>query len=359
MAAGVTGHTASRFIVNQQPSKFGGFQVDWEEKSQAIISQMGGKMRMLRMIKREDYKPVFYTLLEEFERLRGEIAHQHETPAAEKFGMRRDRIGTPPFHQTFLDREYQGYGKKLLRKQYMHYLRNLDGATSKSWSYEDSKVEVEIFRKEDVRLDPSTFPKTPPGASKSERDLATRCFKIKHPKEFQVYKRFAMLQTIERAYPSSEHPKSFFVSMKIRHLIEGKMYLMTEFLSWGVGEPTSDTFVKMPANSSVCMVHMDKLLINETLPKVAEVFDRIMKWDGGDQKNLKEMIAEFKWRLAPCMPDDRGTSSIAEWFEQSSNVSYGLEQVKYDDSQMMDLEALITGEKAKFVTAYVDGKFFV
>lgn len=188
-------------------------------------------------------------------------------------------------------------------------------------------------------------------------DKISRDYKKEHPQDFQKVKMLRMIMRIQNEFPSPKvivhnpdgtvqldgneaYLKSFYSLITIRHLINGKRYGMTQYLTWLYRDGRHNPYDRMINDSVVVMIHHDKLLMNRTLPKVAEVFDRCMRWDRQNETDLKKLVGELRGRLAHIMPDERGSSSIEEWFEQAVYESFGLPHVKYNNGKLINLEAL-------------------
>ncbi len=77
------------FIYNISPEKFGNHQKDYLDKSILNIKNISQILQKAKA-NQDDFKKLFFTLLDDLGRSRGQLAKAHKSEDAELFGVRRE-----------------------------------------------------------------------------------------------------------------------------------------------------------------------------------------------------------------------------------------------------------------------------
>lgn len=139
----------SSYMIQKNSMKYGGMQSDFTKKSEEAI-EWGLKLVTTDKKDSDDYKDLFFTLLEGFAKIRHDLAISHKTKDAKYFGRSR-MYSIGDVEMTVLGSEYNEFNKRLL---------NLFSTTLKDHIM---PLEQCVFR---LRIKCMLFRNTLPGLSK-------------------------------------------------------------------------------------------------------------------------------------------------------------------------------------------------
>jgi hypothetical protein len=392
----MTTFSPATYIIDRDPMKYGGKQEDYEKRMGALVA-LG--IKRIKETPKEESKLValFFELLKVFENERHAIALDHRTTHGAKFGTRRDLEGVYDFYHTFLDQQYTAYNTKILdmfAKHMQGMALDRKNSTKKSKKIEDtyldraSSLEIEILEGTDLDESnwrryvseeewPSTFPKDllmkrEKGQLKAVElqtiKEAMRNLKKENPKFYQRCKMSVMFKELQEEFPSpkaiyspdrsyyqldgeEKNLKSFFLLATARLKINGKMYAISQYLTWLYRDFKESPIERMKKCSTVCVIHQDNFLINELLQDIAKIFAKAVLCDKQNFDELQSLTGLFRFCFAHNMPDERGSASIGEVYE---GCIYGSKNmgVAYNKEYMVDLEALTTPLLSQFMKNY-------
>ncbi|WP_068470870.1 hypothetical protein [Candidatus Protochlamydia phocaeensis] len=383
----------SSYMTERAPDRFGGRQSDYVNRTQALIA-WGGKQ--IQQTAKDSLATLFFTLLENFQKERQAIAREHGTPYAEQFGRRRDKEGIKDFYHTYLDDIYQAYNPKIL-KLFSLTMQGMPIET-KNHAKQQKKIEntylgytssfeVEIFEIQEldslrwrIPISQEELPKDFPvnlltkreQTSLSELELQSlkNAIKLLKQNDLNLYKRLKManlLLDLQKEFPSplvkqglkgevqlignEGNLKSFFALGTSRLLVNGKMYAMTQYLTWLYRDFQQPPIDRMLKYSTVMVIHQDNFLIDETLQEIALLFANAVLCETNKLEDLQAASGLFRHYFANCMPTERGSASIGEWLEGSIYHAHGY-KIKYNKDRQIDLEALTTPLLSDFIKDY-------
>ena len=368
----------STYIIERDPTRFGGQQQAFVEASNAIVKNATDLFRNASL-SNQDLIQLFFSTLGFFGASRNSIAVSHETDSAEDFGVRRDRKEDfIPSAETCLGGPYSEYNERLLsviqkqlktmeydkadfkqtksqvsfdpclgRRSMMDYtiitpeLKNWEKVTFTDEDYERIREISEVPRAlEDDRYDRYV-------QLLGNKD-AMQKLREKSPEDYRRLKLFACFLWLRKEYPMAR--KSDWIHVTVRSLVNGKMQDLSEYLTWVYRDFENDPVDQMTGRSIVAILHQDPFLIETMLDDMAKIFKNAIEWNGKNLKDLKDQVALFRYELSHAMPFNRGGSAVAEWFERALYATHGM-KVTYNPKKMVDLEAL-TSTLKEFVDNY-------
>lgn len=382
----------SSYIVDRDPHKFGDNQEEYIRRSREVIAGAVERIRNT-VANGGDLTQLFFEILEEFCKKRGEIARDAErnrkipvlflTPQdpdkLEQFGRRRDLQGNYEFQTTVLDQSYEAYGKKLLDMfRAKLFEMEKEKVQKKTWTEESSGVksslEIEILESQTLQerqwlkvLRAEDYPAYYPlqlqdrrnqGGVLSEREKsqlreACKRLKLEHPALYQRIKISQAFRTINEDFPSPKviqeqgkapqfigregNLKSFFLLATARVDIGGKMYSTSQYLTWLYRDNKTHPFNRMVGDSKVLVLHQDRFLIPDTLNEIAAIFKRaVLSKDIG---SFSAELRRFQHLFAHDMCVERGAAALNEWY---ATAMAGARDciLEFDKNHMVDLLAI-------------------
>lgn len=384
----------STYIIDRNPGKFGGQQADFVARSRAAIAM--GLRKISETVKDEkNLTDLFFTLLNDFEALRGEIAHAHGTKDADKFGRKRAEDGVSDHYFTYLDQEYGDYGRKLLlllqghlrgmkieRKSPGREIKKIEDPTT------GSTFEIEVLDYDDLVRHhwhapiasehlPEGFPidllekkaqsQTLKPAERRKLRGAFRQFKESAPELYKRFKMNTLILQIQHDFPSPKvtqlpggghhidgeegNLKSFYVLGTARLMVGEKRFATTQYLTWLYRDFSMHPADRMLRDSTIMVIHQDVFLMQETLQEIARIFAKAVLWDRQDLNDLKRQVGLFRAYFAHNMPCERGSAAMGDWFEALLYAMHDYE-VEHEHKKMVDLETLTTPLLSVFLKNY-------
>lgn len=388
------------FLFVQDPNRFGGMQEDYLQRSARAIAEASKRIRSARENK-EDLKALFFELIADFSKIRGEIAKDHKTNQADSFGKRRDRNNNPKditqFSDIVLGEKYQKYLSKMLGVFSQHLkqmeLPRTPGKFKSEHVIKDegsclnSTYSIEVLTGAELAAKGycgDLFDVLPPSLRKEKEytlEEVQECIKIfsefkkTSPEEYhkkRVFKALMRLNSpelcpspaafgippamVRKVFPPKEadkilgNMKSLYVIGTLETEIAGKMKKMTTYLTWMYEnhewltqkDPAHHPIERMKQFSKVMILHQDYSEIQETLDVIAEAFVKAVTWERGTQsiEELKDTMALLMFLATQDMRDERGTAAENEWLEASIYGSFSDLEFSIDRAEnMVDLEA--------------------
>jgi hypothetical protein len=374
---------------------FGGLQSDYIQRAQAMIAQTEETIRD-GVENQRDLKDLFFTLLDMMGRERRQIAADHQTEAAEKFGLRRGLSNMACASSTnFSHPKYRGYKRPILDRleSFLSQMKHDDKQFIEKKEYVKaqalgrlSSIEIEILEAEDMQTErwfstpldermprwfPSKLCKPVPHSPQEEAKLLTAMSRLwkENPIQSQWLLRGYYIHTFWQFFPTYDQRKiaqtpsewiehlimrkSVLVEAKVFLEINGKMQMLYGYLTClhrDLAHPKQNTLSKMLHKANLLVLHQPQFFVEETLKDLAAVFEQIICWDRNDLTELKQQMALFRYEMA-CMPFYRGSAAISEWFEAAL---YGYHRVEYqcDKNRLTDLEIYSNPLFPDFLLAY-------
>ncbi|WP_068468993.1 hypothetical protein [Candidatus Protochlamydia phocaeensis] len=396
----------SNYILSQEPLAYGGQQGDYIQKRDAAIARQ--LIYLEKAVEEKgDLKQFFHQALSSFAQTRHELAISHGTEEGHYFGRRRwDVLGD--VSHTAISGRYGAFNSKItqflseLLKNHIPLKGRLQKNTFKtetSCLERKCSFEVEILDAQDLaereldRLIPSYIEKVQgdpnikdlpeieqadvddknyPPTLKEQKiiDAFKQNFKYVKQKHaaFYIHGKFAyILREISNSFPYSQkiltpegvqikknadYLKSLFLFGKVRLEMNGKMYALSEYVTWSHQDLRTDP-VERIKRSVVVIMHQDQFLIDETLEEIARIFEKAMQWDSstGDKQAFIQQVALIRYLFAHCMPYQRGSAAIGEWLEKLIYQAKGF-ACEHSSHTLGDMEALAAPLLPDFLKVY-------
>lgn len=374
----------SGYLFARKKSEYGGKQGDYINETQRIIKSMAEQWHQA-VSDKKDLIQLFHESLKAAGQERNRLAAKHHSPGADSFGKRSDKSetfgGSPvtplvPLYEEYNKRvlaDIQNYLKKMPHTPTHFKQTELKEADQPCLGHKAS-TEVLIMTFEDIKkyiytsLSLTDYVKlcdlcgiAP--IKETTKDFAVvaeiwkltqnkeamQTLKQKSTEEYKKLKLFTIISNIKNSM-SPHEKKTDWVLVTKRLEIEGKMYALSQYLTWLKRDLTTDPVTRMLAHSQVAIIHQDVFLIEKMLECIAKEFEKIINWNGRNQDELKDMIALFQYEFSHAMPFIRGSAAIGEWFETAMYRFHGLEE-SYNNQYHINLEALVSSLK-DFVQKY-------
>lgn len=369
----------SNYFFKRNPNKFGLHQKAYLEKVQEFVSEATRNIRQA-VEEENDLEQVFHQLLDFFGTSRHKIAMEHRTEDAELYGVRRDGAtfsGLTMF--TSLIGSYGLYNKPLLSRIQTQLgtmkrsnkgftqttLQTHGGALGRETSLEfsiltpENKMEwahdlTEDYYKKICDICEITL--------SNDSDLSQRFNQLvlneeymRRVKERSIgdYKKLKICSVINDIFTCFPGRKSDWVLTTVRCQMHGKMYALTQYLTWMYRTYNDDPVSYMITRKDptiISLVHQDVFLIKETLRDIADLFKKAIEWMGESMQELVNLVGLINYLFAHAMPFKRGSAAIGEWLESTIYSFHGLE-LKYNEEVSINMEAL-TLPLEEFINKY-------
>ncbi len=370
------------YIVQQNPSRFGGKQPDYLARANRVIDQAATRIRMVKSAG-GDLVKLFFEIIATLSRERGQIARDHGTEEARNFGRRRDQARPHAIYALPVEGYYKKYGEQMLtrlhdrvqamelketpgkfkkkecipdgcpNRQFRWDIEVLDNQdfVARGWSFQDKRplpfhVSQALTEAEAFLPDESE----PPETLKKLKNVFKK-WKTEQPELYQIMTtRLALGKFIEIEGKKSEPLNSIWIHATARGEINGKLYGLTRYLCrMNANEPLN----RMITHSKIMLIQQDVHLIEETLQEIAEIFACTVTWekDKDIPQELKSRMALLMFLASHNMRDIRGTAAENEWLESAIYRSLDMPFSK-DESCMVDLEAFANPLFSDFAKRY-------
>lgn len=369
------------YIVNREPEKYGGKQEDYVERVREIVAST---VQSFNEAKGQgwDFEQLFHDTLAALAAERVQLAEDHGTRKAELYGLRRDieEEKSPiashvPFSFTPLGHAYIEYNRQLLLKlqavlktmnhsqrEFIQKQKKIEegGALGRAFSSEYNIFSVENQAEWAAWPTYETYLKicehcevSPVEESHFSLEVFNELISDRNKvmlrklkgKDISLYKKVKLtLAIFEIRNSFNEWKKSDWLMVTQRLEVDGKMYTISEHLTWMYRDFVEDPVDHMTGKSVVSLVHQDIFLIEPMLQDMAKIFKEAMQWDGKELKSLKGRVALLEYEFAHAMPFYRGSAAISEWLESAIYAFHGY-QLSYAPDKMVNLEALTSSIK--------------
>ena len=312
--------------------RFGGQQEDYLREANQIIREAAEKISKTRQ-SAGNLTVLFFELIADFSKKRGEIAKKHGSPYADEFGTRRDQYFPGCHSKLIMQGIYKTYGDKILSffSQHLKKMEKNGKFQKKELKIEDkcdgrlTTFVIEVFTHQDLserryNREPTSFlPDYLPNEkllSITEKKEGTpqentdyrekfRQFKMKDPENYRCRKIAAAISELFTKCPSPAffgippdlvrskyskedadvilgNMKSLHVRGVLRTAVNGQNYLLTEYYTWMYENedwlkhqsPSQHPIERMKLCSKVMLLQQDEFLIQDTLNEIAKIFER-------------------------------------------------------------------------------------
>ncbi len=379
---------SSSYIISRCPYRFGNQQNNYLVKSEEAISSA---IRQIKEGNSGDLQKLFFFILDDLGQRRKAIAvdHKHRNSSKE-FGHRRDaERGLGPYSSplTGLFGFYKDYNTLILNRfheEIQHMSHDLKEFKEKERVLNDTFLGRKSSFKFQI-LERHERPEYVPNAQISARisgssnltqadiyDSKSRmqAFKEKAPKLYAQDKLWTAINELKRNHPSPQRAdlsngqldyigdtanlKSLYLYGTSRLEIDGKMYALSNYLTWLYCTCDTDPVERMKECSIVWVLHHDTFLIEKTLNDASKVFEQAVRWNQNDEsvRSLKERVGLLRYEFAHIMPFLRGSASIGEWLETALYRYHGFLSMHHNCDKMGDLEALTALTLRQFMDCY-------
>lgn len=384
----------SSYMIQQNSMKYGGKQSEFIEKTEEVI-QWGLKV-VITDKKSDDYRDLFFTLLEGFAKARHDLAVSHKTKDAKYFGRSRMH-SMGDVEMTGLGNEYKEYNKRLL-SLFSTILKGhipLKGEPVKKKVHVEEKhlgrkssLEIELLSESEATKRRWLIPQTEmlrdlqvanqhlptvvgleivdennyPPTNEEKQVLESfnhhmQVMKQKNPELYTRSKIWYVLNKLSLAIPRPvpvydnldnciglkgdiNNIRSIYAIGTVRIQIDDKMYALSKYITWACQDHTTDPLERMQHTTAV-ILHQDRFLLNETLNEIAKIFKQAMLWDRSqDLQALKNDVGLIRYLFAHAMPFSRGSATIAEWMEKLIYRAHNFDCLHVANT-MGDMEAFV------------------
>ncbi|MES2200386.1 MAG: hypothetical protein V4489_09520 [Chlamydiota bacterium] len=366
----------STYVVSQDPYKYGNKQDDYVQRFQKALEETIEAIQVA-VLEHRDLKVVFLELIDELGKVRHEIAIDHDTEDKELFGLRRDSIAVGGYLATTpLIGCYGEYDGRLMPLVQRH-LKEMESRGKEKMRFpmesclgRKAYLETAIFKGGDrneliLKYLTSKFSETlcRHCGIKPETPFLPIFFNLFEKKDLlqkikeadiEDYKRYMLAMTffgVNDVAPLEK--KTDWVVTTQRSEVEGKMYALTQYVTW-LNKEEPNPIDRMAQYSCVTLRHQDGFLIEPMLQDLAKIFERIVLWDKEDVKELKQNMSFFVYEFSHAMPYVRGTAAVLEILE-GALVSYKGFTLKRNPNISINLEAICSGPK-EFENKYLLGE---
>jgi len=147
----------------------------------------------------------------------------------------------------------------------------------------------------------------------------------------------------------NKNSRDTYVAAKIYLQIGEEKVVAAQYLTWLNSSLKEDPLERMKCRSKVWICHLSTDLISKVLKDIQSVFCKAIQCN--DLENLIPLMGEFRFKFAFACPYQRGSASIAEWFEKAIYLSKDYE-LSYKDGHQIDLKAFETPCLPPFLEKY-------
>ena len=363
---------SSNYFFNRAPSTFGGQQKDYLQRVESIVSSVVERLHAA-VESKQNLDALFHELLDFLGASRHAIAVAHRTENAEHHGRRRNlNPSSSGIMYTSLSDIYTDHNTYML-PVIQSYLRDMPH-TLKSFQSTEKKIdtgtclgrktsfEITIFSQENqdkwnIEYSRAEYERlcrvssvTPLDSSHSLQECIQHLMtqevlgEIKKT-SIEDYKKLKFKYVLQDLVCHARFPgkKSDWVLMTARCEINGKMYALSQYLTWMYRTLKDDPVQYMttrPDPTIMTMIHQDVFLNPDTLQEIARLFQEAIQWHGDDIQELMNTIGLINYLFAHAMPFERGSAAICEWLEMSIYRYHGFD-MQYHQAFSVNMEALV------------------
>lgn len=360
---------SSNYFFKKDPRRFGAQQENYLERVEEIVQTT--VLRFKDACQSEaNLSGLFDETLQIMGQARFEIAQAHGTENADLHGrLRRDNSVTSGIMHTSLGGVYQAYNDRLLHliqghlREMRHNLKSFDQTEKKIITPvclgRKTSLDISILSKEkqmhwDFEYSKENYARIchqssikPLDSSHSLQECFNHLMTLdvlaaikKH--SIEDYKRLKTTHLIRDIYLRFEGRKSDWVMLTVRCEINGKMYALSQYLTWMYRTFNDDPIDFMTTRihpTVISIVHQDVFLTNDTLEDIANLFVEVLRWHGENKEELINLIGLINYLFAHAMPFARGSAAISEWIEMALYRFHGL-NLEYNQTLSINMEAL-------------------
>jgi Avirulence protein len=358
----------SRYFIKKNTNRFGSRQDEYLEHVDEVVKTTSENFCNAVDVG-DDLTQIFHTTLDYLGERRHAIAVQHAHEKADLFGKKRVDASDVFMMYTTLNEVYHEYNNILLPK-IQKYLRNIPRTfrefketeakvAGKSCMAKRTSTDIAILTAEKqaeftIDFTRENYERLCDICSIIPRDESQNiitCFNSLITQDIMAiikqkspidYKRFKMIYVIQDIYEDFPGKKSDWIVVTPRCEIQGKMYALTQYLTWAHRTYQDDPIDYMTARKDptvIALLHQDVFLVKDTLQDIANIFKQAIEWKSGETQELINLVGLINYLLAHTMPFKRGSAAIAEWLEMAIYRYHGLE-LQYDTKYSINMEAL-------------------
>ena len=342
-------------------------QAEYERRGEEAVEVASRSILEIRGDGDKEIGALFLYILRDMGERRHAIATLHGHSKAHLFGLRRDSERCESLYiLTPLDDQYLPYGNRLMAK-----FRREVGEISHDFThfYETSRriesvtmgrrsvFSWEIFSGQKVtELEWNTMITSGPirqgePINKETSFETIREWKEKNPKMYQRDKMHVQLRMLNVSYPSIGTPlspgmprregyrapseiyrKSEYLLGTSRFEVNGKLYALSQYLTWMYRTYDEDPVARMEKYSRIHVIHQDPFLLRDMLNEIAILFTACLRWTAADGiDSLKDRVALWGYLFSHSMPFARGSAAIRDWLETALYRSLGYDCTYHKD----------------------------
>jgi Avirulence protein len=377
------------YIASKDPSRFGGNQANYLERSHAIIESGAAQIKK-GIEEKKDLQQLFFSILADFAQERSRIAVENGTKKSHYFGFKRMDCAAIVEYTPLagIYSEFNGKALSFFESLLKGALPLKGEPGTKSWCKEDAYLGHRCFfkgnlftSKDRIECEWNKLVSTklmlcresePHALNVSVNECEAKKMEFSHSEEekanlkvyndslkkikekyFWLYEHRKMnliLQNIVRTYQrflprERSNPllcsyDKILIHGEFQIEINGKIYPLSEQMVMTYQDGQKDPIERMK-DSLVIVVHQDRYLIDETLQAIASIFEKVLQEDASNIEKLKDQGALIRYLFAHAIPFIRGSAAIGEWYEKTIYRVHGYECI-HNATTMGDLEALTT-----------------
>jgi hypothetical protein len=353
-------YQGNSLIITQTPTKFGGQQKSYLEMSNSTIQKAVAEIKSSLTKKDVDVKKIFFECFDSFRAARVKIAKQHNTSDFEQFGRMRTDDKAASTTYTTLCRPYDKYGNTIKLSMLSTFIPDLIKGKKVQKGDQNSQIHGRIFN---IPNPSECSPLLSQPKTEEEAREKMQKMKTTDPINFQKIYDLAASAQYQANLTKIKVPIDLFNLPK-----DSEIRMAAAAIHMRVGEALiqiGEYFMlhnaKIPLAYSVKNVtelmpfvqfnHMNRDDIKTCLQDIAGIFERIIKKEKPDPASLKKDLAEFRYKFAYCMPCERGSAAIGEWFEATMAALHGFKIISSEDV-LLDCEAFATPYFPNFIKKY-------
>lgn len=366
----------SNYFFKQDNGRFGSQQQDYLQKVTEIVAATREQIKNT-VEGGCDLEALFHELLSSLGQVRYNIAMQHSSSNKEMYGILRHLTPKHFVMHTGLFNVYQKYNDTLLPRlqRYLHQMKH----TLTDFQQRELKISGKpcMGRKNAMEISILTGPEHFSVYTREEYDrictLASltpldsthsvgECFnhllekevmQVIKQKSMSDYKKLKLGFVVKDLYEQFGGRKSDWVLVTNRCEIDGKMYALTQYVTWMYRTFRDDPVTLMTTRQDptiISLIHQDVFLIQDTLNDIAKLFKSAIECSSEDKDNLINQVGLINYLFAHAMPYQRGSAAICEWIEMAIYAYHGFD-LKYNENYSVNMEAL-TLPLDEFISKY-------
>jgi hypothetical protein len=387
-------YSLSSYVEQRNPTIYGVNRSSYFQEAEKAIERGSRQIKATDRSSEAATEALFFSLLDQFEQTRQQIAQTSDTERSTIFGKNRyeqqDGVashlpcytnlqGYPEYNEMAIHRLMS------LMKQYFVYDMGQKKFNQLSAKVEETvlgrKFSFEMKLMGGAQLEEAGWldltdtleVETTVGnmEEKSTEEIIKDCallekLKAKTPDRYTKLAMGLLLMNIILDHPTPIGPdnklipggntaflKSIYVIGTLRLQIGKQMVAIGKLWSWVYENSRNDPIDRMRDKGIGVIIHQDTFLIKQTLQEISKLFAKAVQWQPAEGlRELKNRVALFRFVYAYCMPHFRGDGAIGDWFDIAIYRSHGFTKTRHNSSAFPCYEPLAAPLLSHYVSRY-------